>query len=102
HFAINCASRSCPPLRNEPYDGTMLETQLEEQTRQFINHPKNTFVKEDTLFVSPIFKWFEDDFSGSPLQFIRQYAHGRLKQDLDQAKGEIRLQFLDYDWTLNR
>jgi hypothetical protein len=102
HFAINCASKGCPPLRNEPYDGTILETQLDDQASRFINHSKNTFLKDDTLFVSPIFKWFEDDFSGSPLQFIRQYAHGRLKQDLDQAKGNIRLQFLDYDWTLNR
>lgn len=104
HFAINCAARSCPPLSHIPYEGDTLETRLDEQTRRFINDPKNTFLKGDTLFVSRIFKWFEDDFSGNPLGFIRQYADDALKQALDQAsaRGGIRLEYLHYDWTLNR
>lgn len=104
HFAINCAARSCPPLLNVPYEGSTLETQLDEQTKKFINTPANTFLKGGTLFVSRIFKWFADDFSGSPLGFIRQHARGRLKQDLEKAAGsnEITLQYLPYDWTLNR
>ncbi len=104
HFAINCAARSCPPLSNTPYEGDTLETRLDEQTRRFINDPKNTFLKDGTLFVSRIFKWFDDDFSGNPLGFIRQYADDALKQALDQAsaRGDIRLEYLHYDWTLNR
>jgi hypothetical protein len=104
HFAINCAAQSCPPLSSTPYEGSTLESRLDEQTRRFINDPGNTFLKGDTLFVSRIFKWFEDDFSGNPLGFIRQYADASLKQALDQAsaKGDIRLEYLYYDWTLNR
>jgi len=104
HFAINCAARSCPPLSDTPYEGETLETRLDEQTRRFINHPKNTFLKDGTLFVSRIFKWFDDDFSGNPLGFIRQHADDALKQALDQAsaRGDIRLEYLHYDWTLNR
>ena len=104
HFAINCAARSCPPLLNVPYEGSTLETQLDEQTKKFINTPANTFLKGSTLFVSRIFKWFAGDFSGSPLGFIRQHARGRLKKDLEKAAGsnEITLQYLHYDWTLNR
>ncbi|MFN2436661.1 MAG: DUF547 domain-containing protein [Desulfotignum sp.] len=104
HFAINCAARSCPPLSNMPYEGDTLETRLEEQTRQFINHFGNIFLKDNTLFVSRIFKWFEDDFSGNPLGFIRQYADNPLKQALENAsaRGDIHLEYLHYDWTLNR
>ncbi len=104
HFAINCAAKSCPPLLNEPYEGDTLESLLDEQTRQFINHPKNTFLKDGTLFVSRIFKWFEGDFSDNPLGFIRRYADDALKQALDNtaATGEIDIQYLYYDWTLNR
>ena len=104
HFAINCAAKSCPPLLNAPYEGSTLETRLEERTKQFINNPANTFLKGSTLFVSKIFKWFADDFSENPLRFIRQHARGRLKQDLEKAaeNGEITLQYLHYDWTLNR
>lgn len=104
HFAINCAARSCPPLSNTPYEGDTLETRLEEQTRQFINHSGKTFLKDNTLFVSRIFKWFEDDFSGNPLGFIRQYADNSLKQALENASagGDIHLEYLPYDWTLNR
>ncbi len=104
HFAINCASKSCPPLVDEPYEGVTLENQLDRQARQFINQWKNVFLKENTLFVSPIFKWFEDDFAAGPLAFIRHHAQGPLRQALDQAaaKGDIRFEYLNYDWTLNR
>jgi hypothetical protein len=104
HFAINCAAKSCPPLLNKPYEGDTLESRLDEQTRRFINHPGNTFLKDGTLFISRIFKWFEADFSGKPLSFISRYADDALKQALDNtaATGEIPIQYLYYDWTLNR
>ena len=36
HFALNCASVSCPPLRPEAYSATRLDQQLDEQGRQFL------------------------------------------------------------------
>ncbi len=102
HFAINCASRSCPPLRNEPYEGKILEYQLNEQTKNFINDQKNTLIKDNTLFVSRIFKWFKEDFSGNPLLFIKQYAGTDLKHRLLSNEGKIKLSYLNYDWSLNR
>lgn len=102
HFAINCASKSCPPLRDEPYDGKHLENQLDDQANSFINNNKNTFIKDGTLFVSRIFKWFEEDFSNNPLMFIRQYASKELRQALDASGQNLKLSFLDYDWSLNR
>ncbi|MBU8848537.1 MAG: DUF547 domain-containing protein [Desulfobacterales bacterium] len=102
HFAINCASKSCPPLRNEPYEGQILATQLDAQAKDFINNKKNVFVKDDTLFTSKIFKWFEDDFSDNSLFFIKSYASKELKEKLNSTKNNIKTVYLDYDWSLNR
>ncbi len=102
HFAINCASKGCPPLSNQPYEGQTLEAQLNTMTRAFINDPKHTFIKNNTLFVSKIFKWFEEDFNGEPLRFIRQYADAKFKKKLDSLGPKTKLSYLDYDWTLNR
>lgn len=102
HFAINCAAKSCPPLFNRPFEGDRLETQLDRLTREFINDPKSTFVKDNTLFVSKIFDWFDEDFNDNPLHFVRQYAGERLKKDLDAAGSDIRVSYLRYDWSLNR
>jgi hypothetical protein len=102
HFAINCASKSCPPLRNEPYKGDTLESQLNDQARKFINDKKNTFIKRDTLFISKIFKWFEKDFSDNPILFIKRYAFEDLKEKLDSSGENIKISYLNYDWTLNR
>lgn len=102
HFAINCASKSCPPLLNEPYESNILENQLDNQAKKFINDPKNTFFKGDTLFISKIFKWFKEDFSNNPLYFIQQYASMELKSKLNLKKNNITIKHLDYDWSLNR
>ncbi len=102
HFAINCASKSCPPLRNEPYETDLLETQLEDQTRLFINDTKNNYVKDNTLYVSKIFKWFKEDFSGRPLWFVLQYSNAPLKTAIQAAGHDIKIDYLHYDWSLNR
>ncbi len=88
HFAINCAAKSCPPLLNRPYEGDILDRQLDEQTRAFVNTPRSTFVKDNTLFISKIFDWFEEDFNDNPLLFIHQYADKDLKSALDKAGPE--------------
>jgi hypothetical protein len=102
HFAINCASKSCPPLLNEPFKGSILDSQLDDQAKKFINDSKNTYFKGDTLFISKIFKWFKDDFSNNPMIFIKQYASTELKEKLDLQKDSITLRYMDYDWSLNR
>ena len=105
HFAVNCASKGCPPLRNTPYTGRDLNRQLDEQTTAFINNPKRNFFREGTLFLSKIFRWFREDFNDNPAAFVRQYARGDLKRTLDRAAqggAKIKLSYLSYDWSLNR
>ncbi|MCF6248029.1 MAG: DUF547 domain-containing protein [Desulfobacula sp.] len=102
HFAINCASKSCPPLRNEPYEPSTLEDQLDNQTKKFINDKKNNFLKNNILFLSKIFAWFDEDFSDKPVQFIQRFANDELKATIRSAGQDIKLKYLPYDWSLNR
>ncbi len=101
HFAINCASKGCPPLRSEPYRGDLLDRQLEEMTRAFINDPKRNRLEVKTLYVSRIFKWFKEDFGNDIVIFFLQYAQGDLKKALESRREEIEVQYLSYDWSLN-
>jgi hypothetical protein len=101
HFAINCASKSCPPLISEPYRGEVLNAQLDRVTREFLNMPGNYRLEGDTLWVSSIFKWFSGDFNDDPVGFYRTYAEGELKKQLDRRRERLKVKHLDYDWSLN-
>ncbi|HKY73192.1 MAG TPA: DUF547 domain-containing protein [Nitrospira sp.] len=105
HFAIVCASSSCPKLASRAYEGQELDRQLDEAARAFINDPsRNRFDKQTrTAYLSKIFDWFEEDFAasaGSVVQFVAQYVHEReLSHDL--AAGLYEIKYLKYDWRLN-
>jgi len=101
HFAINCAARSCPPLRSDPYEGAILDQQLNEMGSTFINDPSRNRLERNTLYVSKIFDWFEEDFDGDVVGFILKYAKGGLKKGLEINKGDVVIKYLDYDWSLN-
>ncbi|MBW2564562.1 MAG: DUF547 domain-containing protein [Deltaproteobacteria bacterium] len=101
HFAINCAAKSCPPLRSEPYRVGDLEQQLDEMTRAFINNVKNNRLEDHTLYVSSIFKWFKEDFNKDIINFFLKYTKGDLKRQLEARRGKIKVKYLDYDWSLN-
>jgi Protein of unknown function, DUF547 len=96
HLAIVCASLSCPDLRNEPYTSVQLEKQLDEQTKAFLNNTgKGLKAEKDSLKVSQIFDWFEDDFAaqGGVKAFIAKY-----KADVPDLKVNADI---PYDWTVN-
>lgn len=97
HFAINCASFSCPPLRNEAFTAEKLDQQLDEQAVRFINDPQRNVIQKDEINISPIFSWFSKDFTrdGSLIDFINQYAKV-------QVSPEAKVSYLDYNWSLNK
>ena len=101
HFAINCASKGCPPLRSEPYRGDVLDQQLDEMARAFINDPRRNRLEGKTLYVSRIFKWFKEDFGNDIVGFFQAYAQGDLKKELDSGREKIEVKHLSYDWSLN-
>lgn len=102
HFALNCASLSCPPLAGVPYQGRTLDAQLDAQTASFINDPAQTFAADGRLHVSKIFDWYGEDFGGETgvWTFIRRYAGPQLAAAMD-AMADHRIVYSDYDWSLN-
>ncbi len=110
HFAVNCASIGCPPLRSEAYVGERLEEQLSEQTRLFLSDATRNRLNNDVLEVSSIFKWYQDDFEkgwqglDSLNELFLQHAKSLSLSELEVKRlqqGLIEIEFLDYDWHLN-
>ena len=101
HFAVNCASRSCPPLQGEPFTGDRLDEQLNRAARAFINDTRFNRLEGDTLWVSKLFDWFSSDFNDDVIGYFLQFADAPLGKSLAKNKAGIRVRYLDYDWTLN-
>ena len=101
HFAVNCAAKSCPPLRSEAYRGDVLDQQLTEMTEAFINDPKRNRLEGKTLYVSSIFKWYSEDFNNDIVGFFMKYTREELRERLKKNQKEIKVEYLDYDWSLN-
>lgn len=95
HFAINCASFSCPRLRTEAYVADRLEEQLEDQTVYFLQNKDKNLIDAKQSKISSIFNWFGSDFKKhrSVKDFIKQY-HPEFNSDLD-------IEYLEYNWQLN-
>ena len=95
HFALNCASRSCPPLRNEPYDAGKLDAQLDEQTSAYVNSEIGVKPQGDGAALSKILDWYKEDFGGDAgvAALLKKYRSG--KSDFKK------ISYQDYDWGLN-
>lgn len=110
HAALNCASRSCPPLRPELYRRATLDVQLVDQMRVWVASGGAVRVEGDPAaggrFVyNEIFDWYADDFArwagqDTPCRAVRPYADGPLAAALDAAP-ECPRAFAPYDWSLN-
>lgn len=97
HFAVNCASESCPPLRADPFVGARLGVQLDEQTRLFANSRRAARVDPGNKSVaySELFKWYDNDFTGAnPAVYLNQYRSEPLPTDFE-------IDWIPYDWSLN-
>ena len=96
HFAINCASVSCPPLLNEAFTAENLEAQLQKVAIAFVNDSSRNKISTDAIQVSSIFSWFKEDFTknGTLIDFLNKYSKVRIKPN-------AKVSFLDYNWNLN-
>lgn len=98
HFALVCAAKSCPNLRNEAYVPEILSKQLDDQGRHFMNNPaKNKITDANHAKLSPYFDWYKKDFKrgdDSVVEWVNKYSDVKLNKGAD-------ITFMDYDWSLN-
>ncbi|WP_179346606.1 DUF547 domain-containing protein [Winogradskyella ursingii] len=96
HFAINCASISCPKLLRDAYTAKNVDQLMDRAAKEFINSDKNE-ISENNAKVSEIFKWYKKDFlneSSSIIDYINQYSDTKINSNVE-------LDYIEYNWDLN-
>ncbi len=113
HFAVVCASTSCPDLLGEPFVAASVDQQLQLATERFLADPDKGLrydAESNTLWLSSIFKWYAGDFTGGStvvaffargqvLDWIVPHLPAALRGTLVERQPSIK--YLDYDWSLN-
>lgn len=97
HFALNCASRGCPPLLNESFKSERLEEQLNHVTTSGLKLERMVRIENGVTSLSSIFDWFLPDFEnerGSVENFILHYSNREL---IPTAT----IKHHKYNWCLN-
>ena len=107
HAAVNCASMSCPPLRDEAYQAERLDEQLDDQVKIWLGDTSRNKVapRKGEIEVSKIFDWYDDDFGGKDESVVRWIAKHvgdeALAKRLKASATDIDVEYLRYDWDLN-
>ena len=97
HFALVCAARSCPRLRNEAYEGDKLIAQLDDQGSDFLNNSAKNAVKLPKASLSKYFDWYKNDWKENDKSveyWVNKYSKTKINKDTE-------ISFLDYNWSLN-
>jgi len=106
HFALVCASGSCPVLRPEAYSAANLDEQLDDQGKLFLrDSTRNRFdLATRTARLSSIFKWFKGDFGRTDREALlaaAKYAPDEARRAIEAEPDKWRVEYLAYDWSLN-
>lgn len=106
HYALNCASGSCPVLRPEAFEADRLNAQLDDQAQLFLrDSARNQFdLPAKIARLSKIFSWYSADFGPGKhgaLLAAAKYAPDAVRRSIEQDPAAWRVEFLAYDWSLN-
>ncbi len=91
HFALNCGSRSCPPIVFYQYE--KLNDQLNIAVRSFLEGETIVDEASHKIYVTKIMQWFKGDFGGEA--GIKRVLMRYLKKDFTNYA----VQFKEYDWS---
>ena len=106
HFAIVCASESCPALRPTAYRAETISADLDRQARAFVNDLRKNEIDRarGRVALSKIFEWNHGEFerdAGSVPRFVARYAADSETASW-LASDRVRPRYLEYDWSLNQ
>jgi hypothetical protein len=110
HFAVNCASASCPPLPTDAFEGSRLDEQLEAATRNALGNPDYATIEDGALLLTKILEWYGSDFVSPDYRgseknlaaFVSRYASDDVRRFLEEKNHEVEVRFREYDWRLNK
>lgn len=98
HFAINCASFSCPKLQNKAFTATNVNTLMEKGAQEFFNSNKNDLSDANNPNLSEIMNWYKSDFTDTGLSvigYVNKYATNKVAENAT-------IGYISYDWSLNK
>jgi hypothetical protein len=98
HFAINCASVSCPKLLRDAYTGKNVDELMDRAANEFINSDKNDLSDPNNPKLSSIFKFYTSDFTDTGMtlvEYVNQYADNKIN-------AGAQVTYKNYDWSLNK
>ena len=107
HAALNCGSRSCPPMRRDLYVRKAIALQLREQMARWVADDRGLYFEDGVVVFNPIFDWYARDFefwsAGLSLcEIARRHATGKRQHELVLADQDgCKHRFFEYDWSLN-
>lgn len=101
HFAIVCASMSCPFLAREAFTAARLDAQLDRLTRESLAQRRMVVIDaaKKQLTLSKLFDWYESDF-GDVAGFIKKYSSEENRRKIESIAAP-RIRHHDYDWAIN-
>ncbi len=106
HFALVCASKSCPPLRAEAFEGNKLDEQLDDQGRIFFSQSDKNYLELDKKIahLSKILDWYARDFGKNDeevLLYVSRFLPAELAADIQATPKKWKIKYTKYDWSLN-
>jgi hypothetical protein len=109
HAALNCGARGCPRLRSEAFTGPEADRQLQQAMESMVNSETHVRVERGALRLSRIFDWYRADFVSPDFQprasdlprYLMSFARPELRRRMSALGAEPRIEFLEYDWSLN-
>jgi Protein of unknown function, DUF547 len=99
HYALNCASYSCPNLSVRAYTAANMAKQMQANAAAYVNHPRGVNVDGTAITASKIYSWYGADFGGKSrlkphwMKFAKPEKAAAI--DAAQSVG------FSYDWKLN-
>ena len=103
HFALNCASKSCPPIG--VYTPDQIDDQLDLAAQNFIQQDLKIIPDRNMISISKIFQWYLVDFGGKhaiPGFLIPYLVDGEDIGWLEENQNNLKIRFHTYNWGLNR
>jgi len=114
HFALNCASISCPRLPDRAFTAEGLQEELERETRKFMTEERNVRIDDDeeVVYLSALFDWYREDYldwyerefpdrEGDLLSYVALYLPPDEAARLSEVASDYEVRFNPYDWGLN-
>ena len=98
HFALVCAAKSCPRLRNEAFEGSRLDAQLEDQGVDFLNNPAKNSITAKQASLSKILDWYGSDFKKMKGMSVKDVVN---KFSKTKITDDTKISYQTYDWALN-